>query len=316
MEKFYNLLEWLDIDQAVEYLSLLTGTSMTPPNLMALCSKRHCSAYLAYLVEGESHLAETGEACRATASGIHHLINFPHPHTWASGEPWKFCVIGTVTQYDSSPSGGPLRIGNMRFGARVVEDCTWFVSLSADQYAPTFKKADIQSLAGAMNGTATQASELERLREALERAQAANKELQRELNVTEAVCEVAQREADELRSQWDTSDMVNHMNREELIERHQAELKKLKDDDSKSLDNRERASMERLIFVLAKAAKYKLENLHSDEVSIQAAADLHDAKVPRGKGSIVKQLRAAIARIDRDREEERQAKEKQCTIKA
>ncbi|VVQ12315.1 hypothetical protein PS914_05342 [Pseudomonas fluorescens] len=169
MEKFYKELGWLDIDQAADCFSRLTGESMTPQNLMVLCSKKRCDAYLTRLVNGESFLEETGEACLTASSGTYHLINFPHPHTWASGEPWKFCVIGTVTQYDSSPSGGPLRSGRMRFESRVVENCTWFVSLSADEYAPTFKEADIQSLADSMNGKSTKASELE---------QTANKELQ------------------------------------------------------------------------------------------------------------------------------------------
>ncbi|WP_448110349.1 hypothetical protein [Pseudomonas lini] len=118
-------------------------------------------------------------------------------------------------------------------------------------------------------------------------------------------------EADELKSQWEASEMANHLSREELKEKHQAELKKLRDEGSKFLDKREQASMERLIFVLAKEAGFKLENLHSDETSIQASVARYGAKGPMGKGSIVKYLKAASARVERDCEEERQAQEKQ-----
>ena len=118
-------------------------------------------------------------------------------------------------------------------------------------------------------------------------------------------------EADELKSQWEASEMVNHLSREELKEKHQAELKKLRDEGSKFLDKREQASMERLIFVLAKEAGFKLKNLHSDETSIQASVARYGAKGPVGKGSIVKYLKAARDRVERDCEEERQAQEKQ-----
>lgn len=121
-----------------------------------------------------------------------------------------------------------------------------------------------------------------------------------------ASASVLPRETNELISQSEASEMVDHLSREELKEKHQAELNKPLDKVSMSLDNRERTSMERLIFVLAKKAKLKLEKLHSDEVAIQNSAALYGVKVPVGKGSIAKYLKAAIARIERDSEKERE----------
>jgi hypothetical protein len=37
MNKFYNLLEWLDITQAIDFLSHLTGTTVSKGQLMVLC---------------------------------------------------------------------------------------------------------------------------------------------------------------------------------------------------------------------------------------------------------------------------------------
>lgn len=96
-----------------------------------------------------------------------------------------------------------------------------------------------------------------------------------------------------------------------LSPREPDELKQPPDKVSISLDNRERTSMERLIFVLAKKAKLKLEKLHSDEAAIQNSAALYGVKVPVGKGSIVKYLKAAIARVELDCEEDHQVQEKE-----
>lgn len=68
------------------------------------------------------------------------------------------------------------------------------------------------------------------------------------------------------------------------------------------LDSRERATFERLVYVLAKEAGYQLDATHADETTIQQAAAAHNARVPTGKGTIAKYLKAAKARAEQDRE--------------
>lgn len=71
---------------------------------------------------------------------------------------------------------------------------------------------------------------------------------------------------------------------------------------SEFLDSRERVTIERLIFVLAKGAKYRLEKPTADEEAISAFAASIGATVPTGKGTIAKQLKAAAMRAESDKQ--------------
>lgn len=75
------------------------------------------------------------------------------------------------------------------------------------------------------------------------------------------------------------------------------------DSQSKPLDSRERASFERLLYVLAREAGYRLEKPYADADLILRYADTIGAKVPTGKGLIAKKLEAAIARFAEDQKE-------------
>jgi hypothetical protein len=68
-----------------------------------------------------------------------------------------------------------------------------------------------------------------------------------------------------------------------------------------AFDSRERVTIERLIFALAKEAKYRLEKPSSDEEAILAFAASIGATVPTGKGTIAKQLKAASNRAESDK---------------
>ncbi|WP_443698708.1 hypothetical protein [Pseudomonas sp.] len=70
----------------------------------------------------------------------------------------------------------------------------------------------------------------------------------------------------------------------------------------KPLEPRERASLERLVYVLAIEAGYRLIKPHADEQNIIEAAARHCAKVPAGKGTIAKFLEAAKTRAESERE--------------
>lgn len=75
------------------------------------------------------------------------------------------------------------------------------------------------------------------------------------------------------------------------------------DTTNKPLDPRERASFERLVYVLAREAKYRLEKPYADEDLILRYADTIGAKVPAGKGLIAKKLEAAATRFAQDQKE-------------
>ncbi|VVN09303.1 hypothetical protein PS647_03757 [Pseudomonas fluorescens] len=76
------------------------------------------------------------------------------------------------------------------------------------------------------------------------------------------------------------------------------------------LDPRERASYERLLYVLAREARHNLENPHAAEETIQHFAATIGAKVPMGKGAIASKLKAAVARAAQDAIEDGQERGK------
>lgn len=94
---------------------------------------------------------------------------------------------------------------------------------------------------------------------------------------------------------------------EHRAEAAEAEVAKLRAEiaamESKPFDPRERATFERLIYVLALEAGYKLQKPSADEALIQEAAARRSAIVPKGKGPIANKLTAAIARFKQDRQE-------------
>ena len=145
-------------------------------------------------------------------------------------------------------------------------DVHWIGLLPSWSQKALFKSEDIQTLADKMNEVVGQAAgtELEDLR--------------RELEQERARREAAEADAAELRQA-------------------------LQAEEEKPLDRRERASFERLLYVLAKDADYKLSAPYSDEIAIQQSAASFGAKVPTGNGAIAKYLEAAVARAEQDRKE-------------
>lgn len=107
------------------------------------------------------------------------------------------------------------------------------------------------------------------------------------------------------KSEWDIPSVIDHPSREECKDENHTQPENQGDKSSKILDKRELASMERLIFALAREAGFKLENFHSDEASIQALLARHGAKGPMGKGSVVKYLKAARVRVEGDKNDSR-----------
>ncbi|KII30208.1 hypothetical protein NL64_18965 [Pseudomonas fluorescens] len=281
MEKLYKFKEFITGKDANSWLQKLTSTPISGMDFAQLWYDGHIDVYLSCL-GAKGYLNTPGEATETTeviGGGVARV-----------DEGWRF------TQFE-----GVWVVGTLR--DRGEEEVLWFATINPEMRTPLFKPSDIQAFADVMNGTANQATELERLREDLERERASNAELQRQLKITEGVCEVAEREADELRSQWQTSEMVDHLAREELKEKHQAELAKLRAEEDKPFDKRSRRTIEKLIYVLAMEGKYSLEKPYSDAEDIQKAASAIGVMSPGTTDTIVKYLEAAAARIAQDRKD-------------
>lgn len=302
MDKLYPLLNKIDMAQAVGWLGSMTGTPLGAWDLLNLCDSGKCAVYLDCTgVDGHS---------MTSFDEIVNGVGFQKVLT-----PKLLIKTGAFAEEILGLSGNARVSGSSGYGNTKVLD-GWLAKIQLRHLDPKFNPADIQALADAMNGTATQASELDRLKGIIAQHSAEKREMQRQMDIHDGVCQTAERHADDLMSQIRSDEMVECMRREALIDKHQAEMAELRREDSRSLDNRERASMERLIFILAKTAKYKLENLHSDEGSIQAAAALYGLKALKGKGSVVKHLKAAVARAERDQKEEREAEGRKTSGKA
>ena len=279
MEKLFRFKEFITAKEANIWLSKLTSTPISAMDFAQLWYDGHFDVYL-HCAGEKGYLNTPGEATEITE-----VIGGDVARV---DSPWLFTQMGPIGV-----------VGSLR--NRGEEEVLWFASIHPEMRTPKFKPSDIQAFADTMNGVPPQASELEQLREALKREQATNAELQRQLKITEGVCEVAEREADELRSQWETSEMVDHLAREELKEKHQAELAKLRAEEDKPFDKRSRRTIERLIYVLALEGKYSLEKPYSDAEDIQKAASAIGVMPPGTTDTIVKYLEAAAARIAQDR---------------
>lgn len=110
---------------------------------------------------------------------------------------------------------------------------------------------------------------------------------------------------DELERVGDSHAEIYH-----ALEAAKAEVAALRDqleqerasEDGKPLSPRERTTYERLVYVLAREAGYRLEQPHAEEIALQKFAATIGATVPTGKGVIAGRLTTARRRFEQDRE--------------
>jgi hypothetical protein len=308
MEKFYKLMDWLDIGQALDYLQRLTTTPFTEAQLLQLCEAGQCGAFARIgEVEGVKkgpfgygfppHLAESDDSgCYSNVTNVAEM----------NATPGVKCVgVQRVLNANQLLLAGTAQDVQLELFGRIVvpqgfttkpEYATWRAFIPMLSCTPLFKPAEILSLADKMNGEAKQSSDstaaLEDLSKQLEQERTARKQ-------AEADAESAKSESEHW---WQISERERACR-----ESTQAEADRLRQEltceGEKPLDRRERASLERLLYVVAKDAGYQLIAPYSDEIAIQQAAASIGAKVPMGKGAIVKYLEAAIARAEQDRQE-------------
>ncbi|WP_343350169.1 hypothetical protein [Pseudomonas sediminis] len=168
MDKVYRLLDRLSPEQAIEWLTQLTGAGLDFDGLMGLCNAGHCFVYLD--VTGTNITdPERGidlELCstdaRVTGRADWGVSEFgqPYVHT-ATVE----CDAWGV--YSSQDSGPDLHIAK-RFNLK-------------GRRVPFFKPLEVEALAAKMNGEDARATEIEGLRQELKCERDARKVIESEL---------------------------------------------------------------------------------------------------------------------------------------
>lgn len=232
MEKLYRVFEWLEYDQAKNYLNRLTGAPIDTDAMFQLIEEGGLPTWCDMTVQ-----------CGITDSD-------PAEHIFPAERYVK------VTRYQD----GLIYFTNGDGEQLIVTSNKETSSLPNESRVWRFKPADIEALATKMNAVKEELSpyavEIEDLRQKLEQEQAARAAVEQQLRA-----------------------------------------------EDNAIDPRERATFERLLYVLAREAKYRFQQPYADEALIQQYADTIGAKVPTGKGKIAEKLRAAAARFHKDQDE-------------
>lgn len=213
MEKIYKLLDYLTIDQAVQWLQAITQTKLSGNDLLDLCESRQCVAYMN--VDGVSgwDIDAVGDH-EVIGSGIQKVL-----------KPKALKYSGTETTLDIVFEG-PVFLKD-----EPVSEGYWTMwkgrALLIDRYA-LFQPADIQALGAKINGgDQPQDSDLEKLRQLCHREQTAKRDAEYEAYVAKHHLKEALSAVSQLREQLDKVTL----SRQELqhrIDEAEAELKKLR----------------------------------------------------------------------------------------
>lgn len=213
MEKIYKLLNYLTIEQAVEWLQAITQTKLTGNDLLDLCESRQCFVYMN--VDGVSgwDIDAVGDH-EVTGSGIQRVL-----------KPKALKYAGTETTLDMIFEG-PVFIEN-----DPGDEAYWTMwegrALLTDRYA-LFQPADIQALGVKINGgDQPQDSDLEKLRRLCHREQTAKRDAEYEVHVAKHHLKEALSAVSQLREQLDKVTM-SRQDLQHRIDEAETELKKLR----------------------------------------------------------------------------------------
>jgi hypothetical protein len=177
MEKFYKLMDWLEMSQAIDYLQTLVETPYTEMQLLQLCEAGQCFAF--------ARIGEGITGVRKTDIGHYQPAHFDQPN------PFELIpdVTGTGVQRVLNPTALAASgfdqavelemIGMVTYTSGGVfvnkEESEWKASLAMRNCAPLFRPSDIKALADKMNEASQPPSytaELEELRQQLEQERA------------------------------------------------------------------------------------------------------------------------------------------------
>ncbi|WP_054922478.1 MULTISPECIES: hypothetical protein [Pseudomonas] len=213
MEKIYKLLDYLTIDQAVQWLQVITRTKLSGNDLLDLCESRQCVVYMN--VDGVSgwDIDAVGDH-EVMGSGIQKVL-----------KPTALKYAGTETTLDIIFEG-PVFIEN-----EPGDEAYWTMwegrALLADRYA-LFQPADIQALGAKINGgDQPQDSDIEKLRQLCHREQTAKKDAEYEVYVAKHHLKEALSAVSQLREQLDKV-TLSRQDLQHRIDEAETELKKLR----------------------------------------------------------------------------------------
>lgn len=324
MEKLYKLLRWLDMEQAVNWLQDLTGTPITSSDLLRLCNASWCSVYVdVHGLEGtgyddfESAVLEgvhrvcvpsdmkepvDGEYTRSIeTSGKSvgrktltdwHIENFPIMERGACFKPADIQALadkmnGAAVQ--PRASSAELNDLHQQFEQE-------HVARLRESRQQGVKESEARLAEDLLTTLMAAEKKLEQERTARQAAEAKAEKLQESLRIESEIAKTSYEHMESLRQDLKEIITANEAAQQEVVALREA----LDNAKKKQLDPRERATFERLLYVLASQAKYNLQNPFSDETSIQLAAGIQGIKGLDGKGTVAKNLKAAAARAEKD----------------
>ncbi|MFS1292057.1 hypothetical protein ACLRDI_30555 [Pseudomonas piscis] len=213
MEKIYKLLDYLSIDQAVQWLRAITQTKLTGNDLLDLCDSRQCVVYMN--VDGVS-------GWDIDAAGDHEVIGSGIQKVL---KPKALKYSGTETTLDIIFEG-PVFIGN-----EPGDEAYWTMwegrAFLIDRYA-LFQPTDIQALGAKINGgDQPQDSDLDKLRQLCHREQTAKRDAEYEAHVAKHHLKEALFAVSQIRQQLDQV-TLSRQDLQNRIDGAEAELKKLR----------------------------------------------------------------------------------------
>lgn len=307
MDKIYPLLPWLTIDQSTDWIRRLTNSPLTETDLIRLCDADQCAIYVDV---GPSKFGSDEQTWlfEVVGSGYQRVTN---PKALISPTIDKKLILELHGQIFWTDENGTAKSGEF----------DWFSTFELSDVFPIFKSPSIKALAEKINAEeiADTERELKQLRASAEsdrqakelamlRAQDAEAELgelRQKIILADEKAEVYRSIAKDMRGV--EGDLIHQLQQERStrlsLESEVLKLRKSHGDvDNEPLSKRERNTYDRLIYVLAHEAGYRMEKPYSDEGAIRLYAEMLGVKVPTGKGVIAKRLTSACTIFDQDRQ--------------
>jgi hypothetical protein len=289
MDKFYRLLDWLTLSQAVDWLETLTQTKISDWNLLQLCESGQCAAYIESLgLDGVS-----ADFARSVVSGM-----------------GKQKVLNPIELLDC---GEPKeRILNL-FGLALVQEITealpssddhkqemeldWCAKTSMYHLSALFKRAEVETLARKMNGEHEQPEDKET---AIAKLNMQLRSLQWQMYNEEKKAAESEHNPTQTAEINRLKEALAAANaRAEQAEKaltNVAEATESNLEPEKPLHINERKSTEQIIATLAAMAKLDLTKPYKADITLRTAAATYQLEYPNSPETTVKYLKAAASR--------------------
>jgi hypothetical protein len=212
MERIYRLLNWLDMAQAVDWLSTLTGSPIGSKELSRLVFSKQCDVYIQALGLTGHYINDAGHEVEVIGRGFQLVLGSEtiKKADKKKGTPEKRRLSLEGARYEPVPQNHELAIrADHDYWEAVVED--------DEGYPVYFKPSDIEELAARIKDIPDQpsAAQFEDLRLQLEQEKAAREAVEAELQ--------GRRAQDGKRALADMKNMLMHDHKEFAAMQERAE---------------------------------------------------------------------------------------------